>query len=150
MKKTHSIVMKLSLLTISTFIVLFIFYNLVSHLYSYEADKSIGEENLILSTEKTAFQIASRFNGTITSLEKESDTLLALIEQGQLSSDFILDYKSRALDHDANALGYSVIIRADLINNLNPALFLNNPQQALRKLRQAQRNKQMKSQKSSH
>lgn len=120
-KQRRSLVTKLGILTISSFMVLFLIYNIINNSLSYEANQTTGEEIVTITTEKTALQIEEQFNQTISSLEREADTLLALIQQGQLSSDFLIDYKKRALERDKTALGYSIILKADLINDLNPA-----------------------------
>ena len=120
MAKQRSIVFKLGFVTISSFIILFVFYNIITNTLSYSSSKETGEKIVTLTTEKTAVEIGEKFNESIVALEKERDTLTTLSEQGQLSSDFIINFKMQALEKDENALGYAVIVKADLINSINP------------------------------
>ena len=60
MKKQRTLVLKLSLLTIGVFLLLFAIYNVISNSIVYTNSKSTSEENITLLTENTALQIQKK------------------------------------------------------------------------------------------
>lgn len=120
MKKQQSLILRLSLVTISSFLILFIMFNAVTNTITLSESRQLGEQNVTLANELTAAKIGERFSETIAAVEQDQHLLLTLIEQGQLTSDFIIDFKTNALQNDPNLLGYAVIIEADALNHTSP------------------------------
>ncbi|MGM9946202.1 MAG: methyl-accepting chemotaxis protein [Lysinibacillus sp.] len=119
MKKQRSLVLKLSLLTIGAFLLLFTIYNVISNFIVYSNSKSTSEENLTLLTENTALQIQQTFEKTISSLEADRELILSLYKNNDLTSDTILHYKEETLSKQSDILGYSVIIRENTITTIS-------------------------------
>ena len=120
MKKQQSLILRLSLVTISTFLVLFIMFNAITSTIILSESRQLGEKNVTLANEITATKISERFSETIAVLEQDQQLLLTMIERGQLTSDFLIDFKTNALQNDPSILGYAVIIKADALNHTNP------------------------------
>ena len=119
MKKQRSLVLKLSLLTIGAFLLLFTIYNVISNFIVYSNSKSTSEENLTLLTENTALQIQQTFEKTISSLEADRELILSLYKNNELTSNTILRYKEEALSKQSNVLAYSVIIHENAITSIS-------------------------------
>ena len=119
MKKQKSLVLKLSLLTIGAFLLLFTIYNVISNSILYSNSKSTSEENITLLTENTALQIQQTFEKTISSLEADRELFLSLYKTNELTSDTILHYKEQALSKQSDILGYSVIIRENALATIS-------------------------------
>lgn len=120
MKKQKSIVTKLAFITISSFILLFTIFNVISNQVVYTHSKDAREELITLATNKTASEIGEYFNNTVTSLEADEKIFQSLNEQQQLSSSTIIDYKTTALQEDTSVLGYSVILKASELATISP------------------------------
>ena len=120
MKKQRSLVLKLSLLTIGAFLLLFAIYNVISNQIVYSNNKASSEESLTLLTENTALQIQQTFEKTISSLEADRELFLSLYKTNELTSDTILGYKGDSLSVQQDVLGYSVIIHENAFTTINP------------------------------
>lgn len=120
MKKQTSLILRLSIVTISSFLVLFIMFNVITNTIVLSESRQLGETNVTLSNELTAAKISESFSETIASLEQDQQLLQTLSERGQLTSDFIIDFKTSALQNNPSILGYAVIINADELNHTNP------------------------------
>lgn len=95
-------------------------FNAITTTIVLSESRQSGETNVTLSNELTAAKIGERFSETIAALEQDQQLLLTLIERGQLTSDFIIDFKTNALQNDSSLLGYAVIIKADALNHTSP------------------------------
>ena len=119
MKKQRSLVLKLSLLTIGVFLLLFAIYNVISNSIVYTNSKATSEENITLLTENTALQIQQTFEKTISSLEADRELFLSLYKSNELTSETILRYKEQALSKQSDILGYSIIIRENALTTIS-------------------------------
>ena len=120
MKKQQSLILRLSLVTIGAFLLLFLMFNVITNTIIFSESRQLGEENVTLANEMTAAKIGEKFSETIAALEQDQQLLLTLIESGQLTSDFIIDFKTSSLENDPSILGYAVIIEANELNYTSP------------------------------
>lgn len=120
MKKQKSVVIKLALITIGLFFVLFAIFNVISNSIVYTQSKQGSEELMTLATNKTATEIGEHFNKTVTTLKADEDIFLTLLEGNQLASSTLIHYKTNALSENTDVLGYSVIVKASELTTILP------------------------------
>ena len=120
MKKRNSIVVKLSLITIGSFIVLFSIFNIITNIILYNQSRDSSEELVTLATNKTASEISERFSRTIASLQNDEEIFQTLKQKNQLTSQMIIDFKTKSLQNNPDTIGTSVIIKADELQEIAP------------------------------
>lgn len=110
MKKQRSLVLRLSLITIGVFLVLFTLFNIITNQYVYDISKKDQQQYVEALSKNSALLIQEKFNETISSLQADRDLLASLYKQNQLKGATILDYKTQALESNEEILGYAVIL----------------------------------------
>ncbi|MEL3960781.1 methyl-accepting chemotaxis protein [Lysinibacillus endophyticus] len=119
MKKQKNLVLKLSLLTISIFVLLFAIYSTVSTVIIYRNSLKQSEENIQAVSNTTSKEIQQVFEKTISVLKTESDVISSLYAQNQLNPTQIIDLQQKVLSSNENFLGVSIILDAANLKDID-------------------------------
>ncbi|MEE1131613.1 MAG: methyl-accepting chemotaxis protein [Caryophanon sp.] len=111
MMKRKSIVMKLSLMTIASFLLLFTIFNVITNRIAYTEGQETGEQLIAQSAQKTASEIGLYMASLMTVMRADSELLLAQLEGNRLSSELLLNYKSRTLPYYEGVVSYSMMMQ---------------------------------------
>lgn len=112
LKKQRGLVFKLSFITISTFLVLFLVFIIISNQYIYFVSKKDQQAFTNVLSEESALLIQKEFSETISSLNADRDLIVSLYNKGLLTSETIIEYKKEVLSSNEDILGYSLILNA--------------------------------------
>ncbi|SOC19897.1 methyl-accepting chemotaxis sensory transducer with Cache sensor [Ureibacillus xyleni] len=119
MKKQKNLVLKLSLLTISIFVLLFGIYSVVSTVLVYRNSLKQSEENIQAVSESATKEIQQIFEETISVLRTESDVVSSLHAQNQLTPNHIMQLQQQVLNTNENFLGVSIILDAANVQEID-------------------------------
>lgn len=111
MMKRKSIVMKLSLTMIVSFLLLFTIFNVITNRIAYTEGQQTGEQLIAQSTQKTAAEVGLYIENLMTAMRADSELLLAQLEDNRLSSELLLNYKSRTLPYYDGVVSYSMMLQ---------------------------------------
>ena len=121
MKKQKSIVIRLSLFTISFFLILFAIYTVITNKLIYSATKQ-EEEDLIESlTTNTALQLNTTFEKSISLLEAERDFILSLDKKEDLTAEKLMHYQTQILSSHESIIGSAIVIENGYMNQIEPS-----------------------------
>lgn len=119
MKKQRSLVFRLSLLTISVFIVLFTIFNVISNQYISYISKKDNQEIIEVLSKNSAILVQEKFSKTFSSLQADRDMIVASIAENSFTGSSYLQYKNEALQSNEDILGYSIILDSSHLASVN-------------------------------
>ncbi|RUL55499.1 methyl-accepting chemotaxis protein [Lysinibacillus antri] len=110
MKKQKNLVLRLSLLTISIFILLFAVFSITTNVLVYRNSVEQSEINIQAKTETASKEIQQVFEKTISLLKTEKDSIASLYNQGELNTAQVVNLQQQVLSTNENILGLSIIL----------------------------------------
>lgn len=120
MKKRNSVVVKLALLTIGGFLLLFSIFNVIINYVIHQQNIESGEQITSLHTSQIAAEIAQHFNKSAETLTAEEQFYRSLLLHDQLNSNIVVDYKFNNLQNNDGLLVTTTIIKATYLSHIEP------------------------------
>lgn len=110
MKKEKNIILRLSLITIGSFLILFTIFSVVTNTVIKNNSLKQSEEYIQSEAMNTLFEIEKIFEDTVTVLNTEEALFLSLYNSNELIEERIVNFQKQALASNEHILGFSIII----------------------------------------
>lgn len=110
MKKEKNIVLRLSLITIGSFLILFTIFSIITNSVIKDNSLKQSEEYIQSESMNTLFEIEKIFEDTVTILNTEEDLFLSLYNSNELTEERIVNFQKQALASNGQILGFATII----------------------------------------
>lgn len=110
MKKQRNIVLKLSLITIGAFIILFFIFSIITNNVIKNNSKKLNEEHIESDTMNTVNSVDKVFKQAITILKTEEDLFFTLYNANELTEEHLVNFQKQALATNDQLLGFATLI----------------------------------------
>lgn len=116
MKRTKSIIVKLSLLIISVFVILFVLFASITSYVVHKETVRNAEEISLADAERVALRLSEQFRQTDESLHTTKRVLESMNASEQLTATDILDVLHANLEGNPNAIGMAAIFEKGVLS----------------------------------
>ncbi|REB06023.1 methyl-accepting chemotaxis protein [Sporosarcina sp. BI001-red] len=116
MKKSKSVVFKLSSLIIGVFLLLFALYALGTMVYTHSITVNNAEEIATTNTERVALKLSEQFKQTDESLNTTKETLEAMNSNSKLSATDVLSVLQANLKRNPNAVSMNAVFEKGFLS----------------------------------
>ncbi|MEZ7172395.1 hypothetical protein [Sporosarcina sp. OR05] len=116
MKRTKSIIVKLSLLIISVFVILFVLFASITSYVVHKETVRNAEDISLADAERVALRLSEQFRQTDESLHTTKRVLESMNASEQLTATDILDVLHANLEGNPNAIGMAAIFEKGVLS----------------------------------